>query len=67
VSNYDQQPRGMSAAESLSHQRIGSYSAYLPSLESAYTVGHVVVQELLRNWPKYGARFPGANEPREKP
>ncbi len=53
VSNFDQQPRGMSAAESLSHQRIGSYSAYLPSLESAYTVGHVVVREVLGNWSKY--------------
>jgi purine nucleoside permease len=61
VSNYDQQPRGMSAAESLAHQRIGSYSAYLPSLESAYTVGHVVVNELLAHWPKYGARVPGSN------
>ena len=55
VSNFDQQPRGMSAAESLSHQRIGSYSAYLPSLESAYTVGHIVVNELLTHWSKYSA------------
>jgi purine nucleoside permease len=54
VSNFDQQPRGMSAAESLAHQRIGSYSAYLPSLENAYAVGHVVVRELLSNWSKYG-------------
>ena len=61
VSNFDQQPRGMSAAESLSHQRIGSYSAYLPSLESAYAVGHVVVHELLSNWVKYGGTIPGAN------
>jgi purine nucleoside permease len=53
VSNYDQQPRGMSAADSLSHQRIGSYSAYLPSLESAYTVGHAVVREILTHWAKY--------------
>ena len=43
----------MSASESLSHQRIGSYSAYLPSLESAYAVGHVVVHEVLGNWSKY--------------
>ena len=43
VSNYDQQPRGMTAAESLAHQRIGTYSAYLPSLEAAYRVGHMVV------------------------
>ena len=53
VSNFDQQPRGMSAAESLSHQRIGSYSAYLPALESAYTVGHLVVNEILTHWTKY--------------
>lgn len=53
VSNYDQQPRGMSAAESLARQRIGTYSAYLPSLEAAYTVGHAVVHELLTNWPRY--------------
>ena len=58
VSNFDQQPRGMTAAESLAHQRIGSYSAYLPSLESAYTVGHVVVNELLNHWPKYSGDIP---------
>jgi purine nucleoside permease len=59
VSNFDQQPREMTAADSLAHQRIGSYSAYLPSLESAYTVGHVVVNELLANWPKYLQANPG--------
>lgn len=53
VSNFDQQPRGMSAAESLAHQRIGTYSAYPPSLEAAYTVGHAVVNELLTNWKEY--------------
>jgi purine nucleoside permease len=61
VSNFDQQPRGMSAADSLAHQRIGSYSAYLPSLESAYTVGHVVVHELLTHWSKYSASTAGSN------
>ena len=58
VSNFDQQPKGMSAAESLAHQRIGSYSAYLPSLECAYTVGRAVVNELLTHWPKYSATIP---------
>ncbi len=53
VSNFDQQPRGMSAAESLAHQRVGTYSAYLPSLEAAYAVGHFVVNELLTHWPNY--------------
>ena len=63
VSNFDQQPRGMSAAESLAHQRIGSYSAYLPSLEAAYAVGHVVVNELLTHWPRYNTAVPGSNQP----
>jgi len=60
VSNFDRQPRGMSAAESLAHQRVGTYSAYLPSLEAAYTVGHVVVNELLTHWPKYANAVIGA-------
>jgi purine nucleoside permease len=53
VSNFDRQPRGMNAADSLARQRIGAYSAYLPSLEAAYTVGHAVVSELLTHWDKY--------------
>ena len=61
VSNFDQQPKGMSATESLAHQRIGSYSAYLPSLESAYIVGHGVVNELLTHWLKYSNAIPAAD------
>ena len=60
VSNFDQQPRGMNAVDSLARQRIGAYSAYLPSLEAAYTVGHTVVNELLTHWPKYVQNNPGA-------
>jgi purine nucleoside permease len=60
VSNYDRQPRGMSAAESLATQRIGKYSGYLPSLEAAYTVGHTVVQELLTHWAEDSQRIPSA-------
>ena len=61
VSNFDQQPRGMSAAESLAQQRVGTYSAYLPSLEAAYTVGHTVVKELLDGWSHFEkATFTGA-------
>lgn len=59
VSNFDRQPRGMTAAESLEHQRVGQYGAYLPSLEAAYTVGHVVVNELLAHWPQYEPQVPG--------
>jgi purine nucleoside permease len=53
VSNFDRQPNGMSAAESLANQRIGKYSGYLPSLEAAYAVGREVVAEFLSRWPKY--------------
>ena len=62
VSNYDQQPRGLSATESLSGQRIGQYSGFVPALESAYTVGHVVVNELLTHWPKYEQAVAGTNQ-----
>jgi purine nucleoside permease len=55
VSNYDQQPRGLNAADSLARQRIGRYSAYLPALEAAYTVGHTVVNEILTNWNKHAS------------
>lgn len=65
VSNFDQQPRGMSASDSLARQRVGTYSAYLPSLEAAYSVGHTVVSELLANWPKFEHATPGgSNESR---
>lgn len=60
VSNYDRQPRGVSAAESLARQRIGAYAAYLPSLEAAYKVGHTVVNELLTHWPQYEQVIPTA-------
>jgi purine nucleoside permease len=62
VSNYDRQPRGLTAPESLASQRVGSYSAYLPSLEAAYRVGHMVVNELLTHWAEYATRIPAASE-----
>jgi len=61
VSNFDRQPRGMSAAESLANQRVSKFGAYLPSLESAYRVGHVVVNELLSHWPQYEWTVAGAD------
>jgi purine nucleoside permease len=63
VSNFDQQPIDMSAAESLASQRIGKYSGYLPSLEAAYTVGHAVVNEILTQWPKYAQTPPEVGQP----
>lgn len=61
VSNYDRQPDGLTAAESLARQRIGAYAAYRPALESAYRIGHTVVQELLTHWPRYEDSIPTAS------
>ena len=58
VSNFDQQPREMTATESLASQRVGAYAAYLPALEAAYRVGHTVVDELLAHWDKYEQATP---------
>lgn len=68
VSNFDRQPEGISAADNLATQHIGTYSAYLPSLEAAYTVGHVVVNEIITHWPQYEHTLPQAKqEPAQKP
>jgi len=48
----------MTAAESLSGEKLGSYSAYRESLESAYSVGSTVVHELVANWPRYENALP---------
>jgi purine nucleoside permease len=58
VSNYDRQPQGLSASESLARQRIGAYAAYLPALEAAYRVGHAVVNELITHWTQYEGTIP---------
>lgn len=58
VSNYDQPPPGMTAAESLAAEKAGKYSAFLPALESAYAVGHVVVDKLVADWPHVRDQIP---------
>ena len=52
ASNYDVPRDGLSAAESLAETKIGHYSAYLPALDTAYRVGHVVVDTLVAHWPE---------------
>jgi purine nucleoside permease len=58
ASNYDQQRIGITAAESLAETKIGQYSAFLPALESAYRVGHVVVDSIVENWATDRASLP---------
>lgn len=58
ASNFDQQRPGISASDSLAETKVGSYTAYLPSLEAAHRVGSAVVHELVRNWTTYKSRIP---------
>jgi purine nucleoside permease len=58
ASNFDQQRMGITAAESLAETKITKYSAYMPSLDSAYRVGHVVVDSLVVNWPQTRDHIP---------
>jgi len=60
ASNYDQQRIGIGAAESLAETKIAHYSAYLPALDSAYRVGHVVVDSLVEHWAEDRDRLPGS-------
>jgi purine nucleoside permease len=48
ASNFDMPPPGTTAAQNLESEKHGAYTAYLPALEAAYTVGHRVVAEWLR-------------------
>jgi purine nucleoside permease len=58
VSNYDREPPGTSAAESLQEMVSGNYSAYLQSLEAAQVVGDKVVRDLVEHWSEREAAIP---------
>ncbi len=61
ASNFTMQHEGITAAQSLAGEKLtgGGYSAYIPSLESAYSVGSRVVEELAGNWEQYEDKLPG--------
>ncbi len=58
ASNYDQQRVGATAAESLAETKITHYSAYLPALDTAWRVGHVVVDSIVEHWGEDRDRLP---------
>jgi purine nucleoside permease len=62
ASNYDLQRIGISAAESLAETKIAHYSAYMPALDSAYRVGHVVVDSIVDHWAEDRNHLPGASK-----
>src|SRR5271156_4240474 len=58
VSNFDREPPGTSAVESLQEMVSGNYSAYLQSLEAAQVVGDKVVRDLVEHWREREATIP---------
>jgi purine nucleoside permease len=50
VSNYDREAPGTTAAESLKGMIFGNYSAYMPALEAAQSVGDKVVRDIVEHW-----------------
>ncbi|MGC8548321.1 MAG: purine nucleoside permease [Acidobacteriaceae bacterium] len=60
VSNYDQQPIGLTPAQSLVAQRSGLIGCLVPALESDYAVGHIVVDTITNHWNRYRDRIPSA-------
>jgi purine nucleoside permease len=58
ASNFDVPKHGQTAAESLAGTKLAHYSAYLPALDTAYRIGHVVVDDLVAQWPRYRDHLP---------
>lgn len=59
ASNYTMPPPGMSAAEHLLKENEG-YAGLQASVEAAYRVGSVVVDEITSHWSKYRQQTPAA-------
>jgi purine nucleoside permease len=58
VSNFDREPPGMTAAQSLESMANGNYSAYLPALEAAERVGDKVVRDIVVHWDEREKQTP---------
>jgi purine nucleoside permease len=51
VSNFDREPPGTTASDSLKTLVSGNYSAYFPALEAAQIVGDKIVRDIVEHWP----------------
>ena len=60
VSNFDREPPGSTAAESLSQISSGNYSGYMPALDAAQTVGDKVVRDMIEHWTARESEIPHA-------
>jgi purine nucleoside permease len=62
ASNFTAPPPGQTAAAQLATEaNTSDLSGFTESLNSTYTVGSAVVEELSRNWRSYRDRIPGNN------
>lgn len=60
VSNYDREPIGGDAATSLKEMASGNYSAYMPALQAAESVGDKVVRDIVEHWNQRESAIPHA-------
>lgn len=60
VSNYDREAPGTTAADSLKELVSGNYSAYMPALDAAETVGDKVVSDIVDHWAERENAVPSA-------
>lgn len=58
VSNYDVQPPGTAAADSLKDLAAGRYSAYFPALDAAEKIGDTVVRDIVEHWNERQSAIP---------
>ena len=58
VSNYDREPPGSNAADSLKSMVSGNYSAYFPALEAAQIIGEKVVRDIIEHWSERESTVP---------
>lgn len=58
VSNYDREAPGATAAESLKGLVGGAYSAYMPALQAAHTIGAAVVHYIVEHWAECRTSLP---------
>jgi purine nucleoside permease len=61
ASNFDVPRRGQTATDSLADTKLAHYTAFLPSLDAAYRVGHVVVDDIVGHWAERREHIPEAH------
>jgi purine nucleoside permease len=60
VSNYDREAPGTTVADSLKEMVSGNYSAYMPALQAAQSVGDKVVRDIVEHWADRESKIPRA-------